>query len=64
MNPCDKNQNRFIIGGFILISTLCVSPMLFSGKTLVLRDTFFEFRFLSNFARENILIGNKGLTAV
>ena len=57
MNPCDKNQNRFIIGGFILISTLCVSPMLFSGKTLVLRDTFFEFRFLSNFARENILNG-------
>lgn len=57
MNPYEKNQNIFIIGGFILISTICVSPMLFLGKTLVLRDTFFEFRFLFNFARENILNG-------
>ena len=57
MKPCEKNQNILVIGGFILISTICVSPMLFLGKTLVLRDTFFEFRFLYQFARENILNG-------
>jgi len=43
-----------IFGGFILISTVCGSPMLFFGKTFVLRDTFFEFCFLYDFSRENI----------
>jgi hypothetical protein len=31
--------------------------MLFFGKTLVLRDTFFEFRFLYAFSKENLLNG-------
>ena len=49
MTAYEKSQNVWIIGGFVLISTICVSPMLFFGKTLVLRDTFFEFRFLYPF---------------
>ncbi len=57
MSANEKHQNALIIGGFILISTPGVSPMLFSEKTLVLRDTFFEFRFLYDFARENLLNG-------
>ena len=57
MNAYDKNQNALIIGGFFLISTICVSPMILFGKTLVLRDTFFEFRFLYDFSKENILNG-------
>ena len=57
MTADDKNQNTLIIGGFILISTICVSPMILFGKTLVLRDTFFEFRFLYEFSKENILNG-------
>ena len=57
MTAYEKNQNALVIGGFILICTICVSPMLFFGKTLVLRDTFFEFRFLYAFAKENIANG-------
>jgi hypothetical protein len=57
MTAYEKNQNALIIGGFILISTICVSPMLLFGKTLVLRDTFFEFRFLYAFSKENISNG-------
>jgi hypothetical protein len=45
MTGYEKSQNAWIIGGFVLISTICVSPMLFFGKTLILRGTFFEFRF-------------------
>jgi hypothetical protein len=57
MTSYEKSQNLWIIGGFVLISTICVSPMLFFGKTLVLRDTFFEFRFLYAFSKENLLNG-------
>ena len=57
MNLFGKNQNVLIMGGFFLISTMCVSPMIFFGKTLVLRDTFFEFRFLYDFSKQTISNG-------